>query len=98
MDHIQLKLNAKNHGGFYLFADEEQLGEMAVSIADGTMTVFHTEVAPKAEGQGYAKKMLEEMVGYARANQLKVVPLCPYVHAQFKRHPDAFSDIWKHES
>ncbi|HET8752851.1 MAG TPA: N-acetyltransferase, partial [Salinimicrobium sp.] len=35
---------------------------------------------------------------YARNNDLKVIPLCPYVYAQFKKHPDEFSDIWKKQS
>ncbi|HEU4902844.1 MAG TPA: N-acetyltransferase [Flavisolibacter sp.] len=35
------------------------------------------------------------MVDYARKNGLKVIPLCPYVHAQFKRHPADYADVWK---
>lgn len=58
------------------------------------MIVYHTEVSSKAEGQGLAKLMLNAMVAYARANSLKVKPLCPYVHAQFKRYPADFEDIW----
>ncbi|RYG04616.1 MAG: N-acetyltransferase, partial [Chitinophagaceae bacterium] len=45
-------------------------------------------------GKGLAKELLNTMVAYARANRLKVVPLCPYVHAQFKRHPEDFADVW----
>ncbi|MGF1925978.1 MAG: N-acetyltransferase, partial [Bacteroidia bacterium] len=44
--------------------------------------------------KGLAKMMLNSMVAYARAHHIKVVPLCPYVHAQFKRHPQDFEDIW----
>jgi predicted GNAT family acetyltransferase len=68
---------------------------MAVAISGDDLIVYHTEVAPKAEGKGLAKNLLTEMVSYARKYGLKVVPLCPYVHAQFKRHPEDFEDIWK---
>jgi len=34
------------------------------------------------------------MVTYAREKGLKVIPLCPYVSAQFKRHPDTYADVW----
>lgn len=39
--------------------------------------------------------MLNEMVAYARKNNLKVVALCSYVHAQFSRHTDEYADVWK---
>ena len=89
-----LKLNEQGRGAFLILDGEEQLGEMALAIFDKQMIVYHTEVSPKAEGQGLAKLLLNAMVGYARENGLKVKPLCPYVHAQFKRHPSDFEDIW----
>jgi uncharacterized protein len=95
MNEVQLNLNEKGHGAFYIMSQEKSLGEMVVSVADKTLTVYHTEVAAEMEGQGLAKKMLDEMVGYARRNGLQVVPLCPYVHAQFKRHPEAYADVWQ---
>ena len=89
-----LKLNDQGRGAFLILDGEEQLGEMALAIFDKELVVYHTEVSPKAEGQGLAKLMLNSMVAYARENDLKVKPLCPYVHAQFKRHPTDFEDIW----
>ena len=91
---VELFLNWENKGAFYLVEGAEQLGEMQVSISGSELTVYHTEVSPKAEGKGYAKMMLNKMVEYARSNNLQVTPLCPYVHAQFKRHPEQYADIW----
>ena len=95
MEKVQLKLDEKGFGHFYIMEDNEQLGEMEVSISGSTLTVYHTEVAEKAEGKGYAKALLQEMVGFARSNNLKVIPLCPYVHAQFRRRPEEYADIWQ---
>ena len=95
MDEVKLNLNEKGHGAFIITNDEEQLGEMVISINDKNLTVYHTEVSPKAEGKGFAKKILNAMVDYARKNELKVIPLCPYVHAQFMRHPNDYADIWR---
>ena len=53
-----------------------------------------TEVSEKLKGQGVAKKLLANMVEYVRANKLKVIALCPFVNAQFKRHPEQYADIW----
>src|SRR3954469_25581345 len=97
MDEVKLNLNEKKQGAFYLMEGAEQMGEMVVSISGSNLTVYHTEVSAKAGGKGYAKKMLNEMVDYSRKNNLKVIPLCPYVHAQFKRHPHEYADVWNKE-
>jgi predicted GNAT family acetyltransferase len=97
MDDVKLNLNDKGHGAFYIMDGAEQMGEMVVGISHSNLTVYHTEVSTKAEGRGYAKKMLNAMVNHARTNHLKVIPLCPFVHAQFKRHPDEYADVWHKE-
>jgi predicted GNAT family acetyltransferase len=97
METVTLDLNEKNHGAFNLLADGEKMGEMVISIKDDLLTVYHTEVDPKAEGKGYAKILLAAMVKHARDHQLKVLPLCQFVLAQFKRHPDEYGDIWRKE-
>jgi predicted GNAT family acetyltransferase len=97
MDEIKLRLDENGDGAFYIMDGAIQLGEMIVSVTTKNITVYHTEVAPEAEGKGVAKKMLEAMVDYARKNKLKVIPLCPYVHAQFKRHPEDYADVWQKE-
>jgi uncharacterized protein len=92
---IQLKLNDAGRGAFVI--EEEgglRVAEMEISISGNNLTVYHTEVAEKLRGQGIAPKLLSAMVEYARTHNLKVIPLCPYVHAQFKRHPEQYDDIW----
>jgi len=91
---IELKLDANGKGAFVIEDGTKRLAEMTISIADGNLTVYHTEVADKLKGQGVAAKLLAEMVKYVRENHLKVIALCPYVHAQFKRHPELYNDIW----
>jgi predicted GNAT family acetyltransferase len=98
MDDIKLNLNEKGHGAFYIMDGAEQMGEMVVGISGNNLTVYHTEVSTKAEGQGLAKKLLSAMVEYARSKELKVIPLCPYVHLQFKRHSDEYKDIWNKDA
>jgi predicted GNAT family acetyltransferase len=95
MNDVSLQLNEQKKGAFIIKDGDQQLGEMVVSISGKNLTVYHTEVVPEAEGKGLAKKMLQEMVDYARKNGLKVIPLCPYVHAQFRRHPDEYADLWQ---
>lgn len=95
MEHISLLDTPGGHKAFTLEKNGEHLGEMVVDISEDTLTVHHTEVDPAQEGKGYAAQMLAAMTDYARKHALKVVPHCQYVHAQFKRHPEQYDDIWK---
>jgi len=70
---------------------------MAIGISGNNLTVYHTEVSDELKGQGIASKLLSTMVDYARDHQLKVIALCPYVNAQFKRHADQYKDIWNQD-
>ena len=97
MDEVQLNLKKNGSGYFYIMEGEVKVAEMNIDVSGNELTVYHTEVLPKADGKGLAKEMLTSMVEYARKNNLKVIALCPYVHAQFLRHPDEYNDIWKNK-
>src|SRR5260221_4859260 len=94
MDQIQLKLEDNGQGAFVIEGDGERLAEMVIAIDEQNLTVYHTEVSEKLKGQGVASKLLSTMVDFARQRQLKVIALCPFVNAQFKRHPELYADVW----
>lgn len=95
MAEIKFKLDNRRRGAFYVEEGGKQVGEMVIGLSETTLTVYHTEVDPEMEGRGLARKMLDAMVAYAREQGLQVMPLCEYVHGQFRRHPEEFSDVWK---
>jgi predicted GNAT family acetyltransferase len=95
MDEIHLKLNDLGHGAFFIMDGTERIAFMDIGISEDKLIAYHTEVAPEAEGKGLAKKLLSHMVEYARQHHLKVIPLCPFVNAQFNRHPEQYADIWE---
>ncbi|CAG5068760.1 putative protein YjdJ [Dyadobacter sp. CECT 9623] len=95
MSEVKMKLDNRKRGAFYIEEEGKQIGEMVIGVSDTTLTVYHTEVDPDKEGKGFAKQMFDKMVAYARQEHLQVLPLCQYVHLQFKRHPENFEDIWK---
>jgi predicted GNAT family acetyltransferase len=84
-------------GEIQLFSDDKKIGKMDISVMGNKLTVYHTEVDDEYAGNGFAKLLLNQLVSYARENGLKIVPLCPYVHAQFKRHPEEYNDVWLKE-
>lgn len=55
---------------------------------DGPLVVTHTGVPPAFEGQGIAAQLVDALIADARAQGFKITPLCSYVAAQFRRHPE----------
>lgn len=82
------------YGQVRLFSADKIAGKMDVSLEDGKFRVFHTEVDPIYQGRGFAKLLLNQLVSFARTNNLRVIPRCPYVLGQFKRYPKEYADIW----
>jgi uncharacterized protein len=46
----------------------------------------HTEVPPPLEDKGLAAKLARAALDFARAQHLRVVPLCPYISSFLRRH------------
>ena len=96
MEEIKLEINQHGDGAFYLVMDNNIVAKMVIGLKGNELNAYHTEAM--IEGKGFAKKLLEGMVRYARDHQLKVTPYCPYVHAQFKRHPEQYENIWNRKT
>ena len=64
-------------------------------IPAGSNIVFtHTEVPKVFEGQGVASKMAKTALEYAKENGLQVIPLCPFVAAYIRKHPEYQPLVW----
>jgi predicted GNAT family acetyltransferase len=59
------------------------------SIADGVLTIVHTEVPEQLGGRGIAGALIKAVLDYARDNGLKVRPACSYARSYIERHPEA---------
>ncbi|GAB3698131.1 GNAT family N-acetyltransferase [Spirosoma flavus] len=57
-------------------------------VDDDTLALTHTEVDPSLEGRGIGSKLVDGVLHYIEDHNLKIVPLCPFVSAYLKRHPD----------
>ena len=97
MDEVKLNIDTTGKGVFYIDKDKNKIAQMMVDVSGNDVSVYHTEVQPEFEGQGLAKKLLNNMVAYARAHHLQVTALCPFVHEQFAHHPEDYEDIWKNK-
>ena len=71
--------------GRYLAVVEYQRGRDLIVFT-------HTEVPEELEGQGIAGRLARAALEYARARQLTVVPLCPFVASYIRRHHE-YADL-----
>jgi predicted GNAT family acetyltransferase len=70
------------------FADGSE-GEMTYRLVrPGVMAVDHTGVPRQHRGRGYAETLVQAGIADARREGTKIIPLCSYVEAQFRRHPE----------
>ncbi|MCF6227040.1 MAG: N-acetyltransferase [Xanthomonadales bacterium] len=67
-------------GKFYI-ADYAKM--TFVKLANNIIDVNHTWVSPDHRGEGLAQDLYRQMIGYARKNNLKVIPSCSFVRKMF---------------
>jgi predicted GNAT family acetyltransferase len=73
-------------GAFLAFENENKIGEMTYSSAGNDKIIIdHTEVHPDEKGKGIGRVLLDKAVEYARDNNIKIIPLCPYAKSMFDR-------------
>jgi|SRR4051812_48676018 predicted GNAT family acetyltransferase len=48
----------------------------------------HTEVPSASEGRGVATSLADAALSYARDNHFEIVPLCEFVIAYIRHHPE----------
>ncbi len=83
---IQLVKNEKNHRfelevkGFTAFIDYKE--------KDSVITLIHTEAPPELQGTGAARALVEKTLQHIEENHNSLVPLCPFVFAYIKKHPE----------
>ncbi len=66
--------------GQIAFADYRRQGDV--------LYIPHVEAPPALRGTGAAGRLMEGIVGLARAESLKVAPFCGYAAAWFRRHKE----------
>ena len=55
---------------------------------DTRITFLHTLVPEALRGQGIAQKIAHAGLEHAKAEALRVVPICPFVQSYLKKHPE----------
>lgn len=89
---IQHRENDKR--GMFFARDEQGIfAELTYTKKEeNILTIDHTEVRPELEGRGIASRLLAHSVAFARENNYKIDPLCPFAEVQFDRN-ESYQDV-----
>lgn len=68
-------------------------GMIVYHVRNGRYLLVHTETSPDYRGKGVASTLVKHTLDDLRDRGEVVVPLCPYVHAWIKRHPDYWDNV-----
>ncbi|MBO6586176.1 MAG: N-acetyltransferase [Gracilimonas sp.] len=80
---------AETKGSFYIEREGKRVAEMTYSKAGPERIIIdHTEVADETRGEGLGKKLVYKAVEFARENNLKILPLCPFARSVFSKNPE----------
>ena len=83
------QINDTRRGYFEAVEDGKEAGKMTYTWAGDTKFIIdHTEVNPDFNGKGVGKKLVMAAVEYARTNNLKIIPLCPFAKSVFDKNED----------
>jgi len=93
---MNIEIRERENKGFAIAeVDGKKAGMMTYSIPQGDFIIIdHTEVEPEFKGQSVGKKLLYKIVDMVREKNLKVLPLCPFANAMFKKLDD-IKDVLK---
>lgn len=89
-DPMQTRHDGDRGGGrFVLERDGQRVAEMTYALDGARRAVIdHTWVLPAMRGQGLALRLVRDAARWARDEGVRVVPVCSYARAVFRRHPD----------
>ena len=91
MTDIRIERELTPTKGRYVGRMEGIEGEAELTFSRTSPTLIiadHTFAPDSMRGMGAARALVDRLIADARAEGFKIIPLCPYVQAQYKRHPE----------
>jgi len=97
MNPVTVRKESSPRHGRYVAAIEGIEGEAELRFTvrgPQLISADHTEAPASMKGTGAALAPVGHMIADARQNGFRIVPLCPYVKAQYRKHPE-WNDVMK---
>ena len=81
-----------HRGAFVWVEDGKRLAEMTYTVAGSRVIIDHTTVDDSLRGTGTGGKLVRAAVEWARKENAKLMPLCPYARSVFDKTPE-YADV-----
>jgi hypothetical protein len=93
---MELTIKQQENKGYAMAReDNARAGIMTYTIPTSAYIIIdHTEVEPAFNGKGVGKQLLYKIVEMAREKNIKILPLCPFANAMFRKLTD-IQDVLK---
>lgn len=85
-------VDAPERSRFEILADDKLAGFAEYVRADGEIAFTHTEIDRAFEGRGLGGQLARAALDTARAQNLAVLPYCPFIKGWIVRHPE-YADL-----
>ncbi|MGV6832179.1 MAG: GNAT family N-acetyltransferase [bacterium] len=87
------RTQSESRGRFAAELDGVKAGLMTYSIVGPHKIIIdHTEVEPEMQGKKVGYQLVHAAVEYARTNDIKIIPLCPFAKAVFNKKEE-YKDV-----
>lgn len=98
IDPADITRETRASGGRYVYRLDGAVAEMTYAdTGRGVWIIDHTLVPDVFRGQGVGAALVARGIADARSAGVRVLPLCSFAAAQFRRHPE-WADILETQS
>jgi predicted GNAT family acetyltransferase len=88
MNYNELKLNINTVANRLELEVEGYTAFIDYKLTHQKLFLIHTEVPKGLAGKGVGNAIVEKALQYAKDNNYKIIPICKFVQAYIKKHPE----------
>jgi predicted GNAT family acetyltransferase len=81
-----------HRGAFFVEEEGKRLAQLTYTVAGTKIILDHTEIDDSLRGTGTGRKLVAAAVDWAREEDVRLMPLCPFARSVFDKTPN-FADV-----
>ena len=81
-----------HRGAFFIEEEGKRVAALTYTVAGSRVILDHTDVGDALRGTGAGRKLVAAAVDWAREEEVKLMPLCPFARSVFDKSPE-FGDV-----